>query len=166
MLPPIPQAEVNAQLADVGFTKSKAKGNGDCYPLSTMAGFEISATAARQPRAGTTASVRQVREAAVGILAGDAAVDGIDAAVFRDGEGLPVDADAARAAMAPAKEKSPPLVRRTGRKDARRPRVRPLPRVDDARARVDEDTRGSERSRAARARRYDRHARAVDATRG
>ena len=49
MLPPIPQAEVNAQLADVGFTKSKAKGNGDCYPLSAVAGFEISATAARQP---------------------------------------------------------------------------------------------------------------------
>jgi hypothetical protein len=37
----------------------------------------------------------------VGILAGDAAVDGIDAAVFRDGEGLPVDAEAAREAMAP-----------------------------------------------------------------
>ena len=101
MLPPIPQADVNAQLADVGFAKSKAKGNGDCYPLSVMAGFEISATAARQPRAGTTASVRQVREAAVGILAGDAAVDGIDAAVFRDGEGLPVDAEAAREAVAP-----------------------------------------------------------------
>ena len=101
MLPPIPQAAVNAQLAEVGFTKAKANGNGDCYPLSAVAGFEISATAARQPRAGTTASVRQVREAAVGILAGDAAVDGIDAAVFRDGEGLPVDAEAAREAMAP-----------------------------------------------------------------
>ena len=101
MLPPTPQAEVNAQLADVGFTKSKAQGNGDCYPLSTMAGFEISATAARQPRAGTTASVHQVREAAVGILAGDAVVDGIDAAVFRDGERLPVAADAAREAMTP-----------------------------------------------------------------
>ena len=101
MLPPTPQAEVNAQLADVGFTKSKAQGNGDCYPLSAMAGFEISATAARQPRAGTTASVHQVREAAVGILAGDAVVDGIDAAVFRDGERLPVAADAAREAMTP-----------------------------------------------------------------
>ena len=86
MLPPIPQAEVNAQLADAGFTKSKAKGNGDCYPLSAMAGFEISATTARQPRAGTTASVLEVREGAIGILAGDAAVDGIAAAVFRDGE--------------------------------------------------------------------------------
>ena len=101
MLPPIPQAEVNAQLADVGFTKSKSKGNGDCYPLSAMAGFEISATAARQPRDGTTASVRQVRKAAVDVLAGNAAVGGIDAAVFRVGECLPVDAEATREAMAP-----------------------------------------------------------------
>ena len=101
MLPSIPQAEFNAQLADVGFTKSKAKGNGDCFPLSAMAGFEISATAARQPRAGTTASVREVREGGVGVLVGDAAVDGIDAAIFRAGEKLPEDAAAAREAMAP-----------------------------------------------------------------
>ena len=66
-----------------------------------MAGFEISATAARLPKAGTTASVREVREGSVGVLAGDAAVDGIDAAVFRDGETLPQDAAAAREAMAP-----------------------------------------------------------------
>jgi hypothetical protein len=101
MLPPIPQADVNAQLAEVCFTKSKAKGNGDCFPLSAMAGFEITATAARQPRAGTTVSVREVRQGGVGVLAGDAAVGGIDAAVFRDGEGLPKDAAAAREAMAP-----------------------------------------------------------------
>ena len=66
-----------------------------------MAGFEISATAARQPRAATTASVREVREGGVGILAGDAAVDGIDAMAFRAGEKLPEDAAAAREAMTP-----------------------------------------------------------------
>ena len=100
MLPPIPQAQLNAQLADVGFTRSKANRNGDCYPLSAMAGFEISATAARQPRAGTTAFVHEVRAGAIGILAGDAAIDGIDATVFRGGELLPLDAAAARVAMA------------------------------------------------------------------
>jgi hypothetical protein len=120
---------------------------------------------ARAPRvvAPTTSPRRDAgdaRDATIASVAADADVDATAATRPRAAR------QTARAAMAPAKEKSPPLVRRTGRKDARRPRVRPLPRVDDARARVDEDTRGSERSRAARARRYDRHARAVDATRG
>ena len=101
MLPPLPQAELYAQLADVGFSKSKAKGNGDCYPLSVMAGFEISAAAARQPKAGTTARVIEVREGAVGILTGDVAIDGIGCAVFREGEDLPSDSTAALEAMAP-----------------------------------------------------------------
>ena len=49
ILPPIPVATVKAQLGDVGITKSKAEGAGDCYPLSVMAGFEIAATLVESP---------------------------------------------------------------------------------------------------------------------
>ena len=101
ILPPVALAVFNAQLADVGFSRSKAKGNGDCFPLSAMAGFEISVPAAQQPRVATTATVRATREGSVDILAGDAAVDGVDALVFRAGEGLPGDGAAARSEMAP-----------------------------------------------------------------
>ena len=70
-------------LADVGFSKSKAKGNGDCYPLSAMAGFEISRHDARMPKTATTTTVRELRESALAILTGDDAVDGITATTFR-----------------------------------------------------------------------------------
>ena len=40
---------MKAQLGDVGITKSKAEGAGDCYPLSVMAGFEIAATLVESP---------------------------------------------------------------------------------------------------------------------
>eukprot|EP00966_Prymnesium_polylepis_P102129 2365192-Prymnesium_polylepis.1 len=69
-----------------------------------MAGFEITAAAARKPTPATTAKLRQVREDAIDRLTGDAAIDGIDADVFRVGELLPVDAAAAAAAMAPWRE--------------------------------------------------------------
>jgi len=92
MLPPIPVATIKAQLGEVGFTRSKAKGAGDCYPLSVMAGFEITAKAAREPTAVTTASVREMREGSIGLLAGDDPIDGIEATVFRAGERLPEDA--------------------------------------------------------------------------
>ena len=87
-------------LADVGFSKSKALGNGDCYPLSVMAGFEISASAARNPKAATTALVRKLRDNAISILTGDEAIDGITATTFRAGEKLPEDGDAAHEVMA------------------------------------------------------------------
>ena len=87
-------------LADVGFSKSKAKGDGDCYPLSAMAGFEITPSAARSPKAATTAAVRELRESAIAILTGDDAVDGITATTFRAGEKLPEDGDEAHTAMA------------------------------------------------------------------
>eukprot|EP00966_Prymnesium_polylepis_P334485 7389864-Prymnesium_polylepis.1 len=104
VLPQIAVSELMGRLASIGFTRSSARGNGDCYPMSVMAGFEISATAAKQPTAATTEAVRGVREGAVGILAGEAAVDGIDAVVFRAGERLPEDAGAARTAMADWRE--------------------------------------------------------------
>ena len=99
ILPPIPFATIKAQLANAGFSKAKANGNGDCYPLSVMAGFEIAATAARQPTTATTTSVRETREGSIGLLAGDDDLDGIEATVFRAGEGLPDDAAAALDAM-------------------------------------------------------------------
>ena len=89
MLPPIPLATIKAQLGDVGFSKAKANNNGDCYPLSVMAGFEITAKAARKPTESTTASVRETREGSISMLAGDDPIDGIEATVFRAGEGLP-----------------------------------------------------------------------------
>eukprot|EP00966_Prymnesium_polylepis_P283375 6547413-Prymnesium_polylepis.1 len=58
-----------------------------------MAGFEITAAAARNPTPTTTARVRQV--------ASDVAIDGIPAAVFRASEQLPDDAAAAATAMTP-----------------------------------------------------------------
>eukprot|EP00966_Prymnesium_polylepis_P046054 1066407-Prymnesium_polylepis.1 len=66
-----------------------------------MAGFEITAAAARNPTTATTARVRQVREGAIDKVSGDAAIDGIPAAVFRASEQLPDDAAAAATAMAP-----------------------------------------------------------------
>eukprot|EP00966_Prymnesium_polylepis_P040165 931835-Prymnesium_polylepis.1 len=99
MLPPVPVNQLMGSLADAGFTRSTARGNGDCYLLSAMAGFEISATAAKVPTAATTAAVREARQAAVGLIGGDEPIDGIDAAVFRLGELLPEDGAAARAAM-------------------------------------------------------------------
>ena len=90
---------MKAQLADVGFSKSKAKGNGDCYPLSVMAGFEITAAAALRPTADTTVRVRETREGSVGLLAGDGGFDGIEATVFRAGEDLPGDSAAVLDAM-------------------------------------------------------------------
>jgi hypothetical protein len=94
-------AELREQLATAGFDRSSAKGNGDCFPLSAMAGFEISKTAARVPTAATTAVVQTLRKDAVGLLCSDASVDGIDAATFRSGELLPEDPDEARELMSP-----------------------------------------------------------------
>ena len=94
-------AVLTAKLNDINFTRSGARGNGDCYPLSAMAGFEISASAARAPRASTTAAVREVRKGAVALLTGGDPVGGIDAYVVRESERIPAAPEAARAALAP-----------------------------------------------------------------
>jgi hypothetical protein len=86
-------------LADVGFTRSTARGNGDCFVLSAMAGFEIPAAAAKEPATSTTAAVKEVRQAAIDLIGGVDPIDGIDAAVFREGERLPHDAADARVAL-------------------------------------------------------------------
>eukprot|EP00966_Prymnesium_polylepis_P269178 6218314-Prymnesium_polylepis.1 len=59
MLPPMSIAQLEFQLEGVGFARSSAENNGDCYPLSAMAGVEITAAAARKPTPATTAKVRQ-----------------------------------------------------------------------------------------------------------
>ena len=99
MLPPVSVTQLTTQLGELGFARSGASKNGDCYPLSVMAGFEIPAYAARNPTAQTTARVRQLRHDSIELLVADT-VGGIDAAVFLASEKLPVDAHAAAAAMA------------------------------------------------------------------
>ena len=66
-----------------------------------MAGFEIPAYAARNPRllTQTTVRVRQLRQGSIELLVADS-VGGIDSAVFLASEKLPADANAAAAAIA------------------------------------------------------------------
>ena len=99
--PPIPLAEVRAQLEALHFQRGRARGNGDCFPLSAMAGFEIAKSAAVQPKAATTAAVRLVRGGAIDRVVGDNPIGGIDIATFRVAEGLPADAEDAEAEMSP-----------------------------------------------------------------
>ena len=99
ILPPVAITELTTQLGELGFARSGASKNGDCYPLSAMAGFEIPAYAARNPTAQTTARVRQLRQDSIELLVADT-VGGIDSAVFLASEKLPADAHAAAAAMA------------------------------------------------------------------
>ena len=98
-LPKATFAETKAQLEELGFSKAKAAGDGDCYILSVMAGFEIDAKAARRPVASTLALVREKGKCAVGVLAGDGAIEGIEASVYRASERLPQAAEDARALM-------------------------------------------------------------------
>mmetsp|Transcript_62529 Transcript_62529/g.171729 ORF Transcript_62529/g.171729 Transcript_62529/m.171729 type:complete len:756 (+) Transcript_62529:406-2673(+) len=94
-------AVLTAKLNEINFTRSGARGKGDCYPLSAMAGFEISSSAARAPRASTTAAVREVRKDAVALLTGGDPIGGIDAHIVRESELIPAAPEAARAALAP-----------------------------------------------------------------
>ena len=94
-------AVLTAKLNEINFTRSGARGNGDCYPLSAMAGFEISASAARAPRASATAAVREVRKGAVTLLTGGDPIGGIGAHVVRESELIPAAPEAARATLAP-----------------------------------------------------------------
>ena len=101
VLPKVPSALVHNQLGRVGFHLESAKPNGDCYPLSAMAGKEITVQEARDPSPPTKELVRQVRERAVGLVTSPEGMGGIDAATFRAGELLPAGTQAAQAAMAP-----------------------------------------------------------------
>ena len=62
--------------------------NGDCFPLSSMCGFELTADKVEAPDADTTEAVRVSRDASVGILVGDDPIGGIAASTLRKEEGM------------------------------------------------------------------------------
>jgi len=81
--------ELKATLAQLGFVRQASVGNGDCFLLSAMAGFEIGQTAARLPSPAVSERVRVARDAAVGAVCSPDPIGGqVDAAAFRDDEGL------------------------------------------------------------------------------
>ena len=90
--PPVAATELTAQLADVGFSKGKSRRNGDCFPMSAMAGFEITTATANNPTSATKEIVRATRVGSIQTLASEDPIDGIDPVVFREGEKLAADA--------------------------------------------------------------------------
>eukprot|EP00966_Prymnesium_polylepis_P239927 5548020-Prymnesium_polylepis.1 len=102
MLPPMSIAQLTFLLEGVGFVRSSAdnRTRATATRSARWPASRITAAAARKPTPATTAKVRMVREDTIDRLAGDAAIGGIDADVFRGGERLPVDATAAATAMA------------------------------------------------------------------
>tara|TARA_B110001450_G_C17636734_1_gene487502 strand:+ start:115 stop:1803 length:1689 start_codon:yes stop_codon:yes gene_type:complete len=88
--PPVPVTKAHAELREIGFTMHDAARNGDCYPLSAMAGFEIPDLAdVAAPTWRTMETVRKARIAAVDLVTGDSPIGGIDPAVVRKNEDLP-----------------------------------------------------------------------------
>jgi hypothetical protein len=96
ILPPKPVAEVETTLAAQGWRLGSAAPNGDCAPLSILAGHELSAQEAALPSAATTERVLHVRTSAVNLIAGTATLGGIPSATVRDQEGLPKASGAAQ----------------------------------------------------------------------
>ena len=103
-LPSIPFADAKRQLEALGFQRGRARGRGDCFPLSACAGREITKAAAAVPSAATTETVRLLRDSAIGRITGDAAVGGIDAVTFRVAEGLSADPQEAEDEMSAWRE--------------------------------------------------------------
>jgi hypothetical protein len=65
---PAPVAEIHARLC---VEPKLCAENGDCFPLSSMCGFELTADEVEVPDADTTEAVRVARGTAVEILVGD-----------------------------------------------------------------------------------------------
>jgi hypothetical protein len=87
--PPVPVTKAHAELRELGFTMHDAARNGDCFPLSAMAGFEITDLAnVAAPTVHTIETVTKARIAAVDLVTGDSPIGGIDAAVVRENEDL------------------------------------------------------------------------------
>jgi hypothetical protein len=87
--PPVPATKAHAELRELGFTMHDAARNGDCFPLSAMAGFEIPDLAdVAAPTARTLETVKKARIAAVDLVTGDAPIGGIEAAIVRENEDL------------------------------------------------------------------------------
>ena len=103
--PSIPLAEALAQLRAVNYERGSASPNGDCWPLSSMAGYELTAQEARMPGTAACASVQKVRGKAIDLVAGTKAIaKGVPAQVFRAEELLPKTPLAAARAFAPWRE--------------------------------------------------------------
>ena len=91
-LPPKLRADVHASFASIGFTPGTALGNGDCFPLSSMAGFEITPSEAANPSASTTEIIRLARVEAIDTLCGHGKIGGIEAKTVRREESIKVTA--------------------------------------------------------------------------
>ena len=90
--PSIPVADVHAALSARARSRHDCARNGDCFILSSMAGFELTNPLdVLAPRLLTIDAVSDARAAAVDLVAGDAAIGGIDACVVREQEMLEVD---------------------------------------------------------------------------
>jgi hypothetical protein len=98
--PPIPLADAHAALARLGVRLGKAAENGDCFPLSVEAGRRIvPASDAAHPGVDTIDLIDAMRKDAVALLCGER-IDGVDARVVREHEGLPIDPEEAEEVLA------------------------------------------------------------------
>ena len=79
-------ADVHAQL---GCEAIPAAGAGDCFPLSAMCGFELTADKVAAPNGDATETVRLARVGSVDAVAGEGELGGVAAATVRGEEGLP-----------------------------------------------------------------------------
>ena len=82
---PVPVADIHARLC---VEPKLCEEDGDCFPLSSMCGFELTADKVEAPDADTTEAVRVARDASVEILVGDDPISGIAASTLRKEEGM------------------------------------------------------------------------------
>ena len=94
------RAEVIRYLASIGLMLTEAAPNGDCFPLSAMAGHKISAQQAVAPDDETHTKVRQLRNDAVDTITGSAPIGVVDARIVHTLQRLPGAPAHARRAMA------------------------------------------------------------------
>jgi hypothetical protein len=100
ILPPIPIVYAHAQLEAIDYVPAQAEALGDCFPLSAAAGFKLTSDQCAHPDVDAVEHVRVTRNAAIDLVAGFAAVGGIEASVFRSEEKLPPSAADAEEVMA------------------------------------------------------------------
>jgi hypothetical protein len=104
-LPPKLQTDINASLVALGYGLSVACRDGDCFPLSAMAGHELTdASQVANPSDPTTELVRKTRVDAVNMVTGSAPIGGIDAKTIRREEHIKVTPVAASRQMSKWKE--------------------------------------------------------------
>ena len=87
---PVARSVAHEALRTLGFHLGTAARNGDCFPLSVMAGFEVDAEQAAHPQLEALEAVGDARAAAVDLLVADE-IGGITGSVVREHESLPAD---------------------------------------------------------------------------